>query len=174
MIALKLQISTDIKPLTVLGRLISLIFREGKAIEGHKVIITADIMALDEEAQTMLDVVLELRTSDEHSAYTKVEKMDLYTTEAFIDWPLYLPISGIHEFRVFILNLDDEDVLLDEDGVECTYFATRNYPERYVPPNTRYYVKLLKIYSLFDLLLFLFAGASMIGAVFEVLNFFLK
>lgn len=102
-----------------------------------------------------------------------LKSINLEEGEQEFFWPTYLPSSGVSEIRVYVKELTPKDKLLDEFLVDLHYTA----PERVsneLPQGTRYYRKNIKIFSVSELLLIIFAVFSTIGAIFEVLNFFFK
>lgn len=172
---MKLQVKTEFVPLSLFDRLIS-VFQGSKGIpiEGRNGRIVAELIPLDEEAHTELETMIEFLSGGLFTTqvYDEFTKMNLVTGNKTIVWNIIIPTAGMSELRVYIKDLKDEDIILDEKNADCKYKL--RFPHKEVPLKTRFYMKPVKIYSLSEIMLYLFAGLSTLGAVFEILSFFLK
>jgi len=174
---MKLKISTKIKPLTRLGKLVSLCcFNKEIAIEAtfSKFIMFFEIMD-EEEIDKKLNAFYEIRIFSPprisyHGTWIPINLKEKkpYT------WSVILPQSGIIDYRIYISGLTESDILLDDFNSEQLYKKSIDEKPIEVPDDTRYYLKTIKIWAMSEILLFFFAGIATLGAIFEILNFFLK
>lgn len=172
---MKWQIKSEFESQGFLAKLISF-FRcqKGTPIEGYEGAIVIRIIPLDEEAHTTIETMIELLSPGifTYQMYGEFATMDLTDGEKTKGWPITYPVAGMSELRVYIKDLKNDDIILDDKNVVCKYSLT--YPHSEVPKGTRFYMRPVKIFSMIEIILYIFAGISTIGALFEILSFFLK
>ena len=173
----KFQIKTEIQPMTKLGKLVSFLSRDGKAIEANVGKIISTFTALDNDTNLSISVLPEIRTQgiDEQysSSYTETMDLQILKEGSKYEWTTTFPSAGLCELRIYLKDLPDDIKVLDDFGGLLGLKGIGYLPAK-IPSGTRFYLKQIRVYSLYELLLFLFAGLSMIGAIFEVFNFIFK
>lgn len=169
---MKIKIETEFIPLTLLGKIVSLISLKGKAIENNRGKIKSNIKIIEGKLEKDVEITYQIVYSAQVTNQILSNKWHPFM-EGDSNWEITYPNAGISEFRLFFKNFDDNDIILDEFNGD-QQFSYQSYGDQLISINTRYYSRPFRIISLNDLLLFFFAFVSGIGAIFEVLNFFLK
>jgi len=159
---MKIQIKTSIVPMTRFGRIVSFLARSGKAIEGHFGELSANFSLLEGEPRD-INLSSVLLGAANPISYDELINLN-FSEEESHTWAFTFPNAGMSEFRIYLANLADEDVLIDDVGNKLFLKSGE----------TRYYTYNFRIYSFYDLFLFFFALISGIGAIFEILNFLCK
>ena len=162
-----IRIVSKIEPLNLLDKIFWYVFlKKWVPLEGHVCNFKITFSPQNEEAHTKYIVEYEiLQQAPTQTRRMKTLKpiiIDFTNGSRTSSWTSNLPTSGLFEFRVYIQNLTDEDIVFDELGGE----------QRYKKENLRYYMKIYKSYSLLELFVLILAIISGLGAVFEVLNYF--
>jgi len=140
-------------------------------IEGRKGEISIKIIPLNDISHKKFEAAASLFMENVRSAEITDEPItiDLSKGEHEGNFLIRYPTCTAAAIRFYVMGLGDNDELLDENEVNHNYKTTE---EKFVeiPIGTRYVNRPIKVYSWFELILFLFAGMSTIGAICEVIS----
>ena len=136
-------------------------------IEGRTGKVSIRIVPLDDDSKKKFEIAPSLYSENVQDVelFDEPQTIDLSDGEIKKDFTLRYPTCNAAAVRVYVLGLEDDDELLD-DNDSNNHFKLKAV-RRKIPRNTRFVNRPIKVYSWFEIILFFFAGISTLGAIFE-------
>ena len=170
-ITLVIQVKTQILPQSLLGKILSVVLFDGKAIEGHFAKIVPVFNFFNEEYDEYeVDLIprLSYKNIDKSSSWEGYKGFKIKREKDFTINPFFSTVfetAGLATYQITFHKVPAYMVnMIDDNGLGLGKIDSSTYR----------YTKIIRIYSLQDLIIFFLTLISAVGAFFEILTFFIK